>query len=136
MRLLISLALLLQAVSCTSSNQLQSSNARSADNANLVTSDAKAQPTPSPSAEPSNSTDHPLVIVRELSEQVTLTNEWLELIPKEPLKAERDTQEVTLFPDPPIKMVDDPTDKGSLIPADGRDANIEAELIDSNGTTY
>ena len=72
----------------------------------------------------------------EVSEKVTLTNEWLELIPNEPLKAARDTQEVTLFPDPPIKMVNDPTGQRSLIPSDGRDADIEAELIGSNGITY
>jgi hypothetical protein len=75
-------------------------------------------------------------IDRELSGPATLNDEWLELVPKEPLKAARDTQEVTLFPDPPIKMVDDPTGKRSLIPLDGRAADIEAELIGSNGITY
>ena len=63
-------------------------------------------------------------IDRELSGPVTLNGEWLELVPKEPLKVEHDTQEVTLFPDPPIKMVDDPAGKRSLIPSDGRDADI------------
>ncbi len=75
-------------------------------------------------------------IDRELSGKVTLTKEWLELSPQEPLQVERDTQEVAFFPDPPIKMVDDPTGKRSLITADGRDATIEVELIDSNGVTY
>jgi hypothetical protein len=134
MKLLISLAILLQAVGCVSSNQLQSPSANSTANANLVTSDAKAQPTPSPSAEPPTSTDNPLIIDRDLSEKVTLTNEWLELTPKEPLKAVRDTQEVTLFPDPPIKMVFD--GNSNLVPGDGRVADIEAELIDSNGGTH
>ena len=71
-------------------------------------------------------------IDRELSGKVTLTNEWLELSPGEPLKVERDNQEVTLFPDPPIKMVYD----NGLVPADGRAADIEAELVDSNGVTH
>ena len=71
-------------------------------------------------------------IDRELSGRETLGREWLELTPKEPLKAVRDTQEVTLFPDPPIKMVYD----NGLVPADGRSADIEAELIGSNGITY
>jgi hypothetical protein len=75
-------------------------------------------------------------IDRELSGPVTLTSEWLELKPTEPLTVARDTQEVAVFPDPPIKMVDDPTGKRSLVPADGRDATIEAELIGSNGVTY
>jgi len=75
-------------------------------------------------------------IDRELSGPVTLTSEWLELKPTEPLTVARDTQEVTVFPNPPIKMVDDPTGRRSLIPADGRDATIEAELIGSNGVTY
>jgi hypothetical protein len=75
-------------------------------------------------------------IDRQLSGPVTLTSEWLELKPTEPVRVARDTQELALFPDPPIKMVDDPTGKRSLIPADGRDANIEAELIGNNGVTY
>ena len=33
-------------------------------------------------------------------------------------------------------MVDDPTGNGSLIPLDGRYAEIEAELVGSNGITY
>ena len=75
-------------------------------------------------------------IDRELSGPVTLKQEWLELNPKEPLKVARDTQELTLFPDPPIQMVDDPTHKRSLIPSDGREADIEAELLGSDGVTY
>jgi hypothetical protein len=62
-------------------------------------------------------------IDRQLSGRVTLTSEWLELKLTEPLKIARDTQELTLFPDPPI-------------PAEGRNADIEAELIGSDGTTY
>ena len=68
-------------------------------------------------------------IDRQLSSSVTLNNKWLELTPKEPLKIERDTQELTLFPDPPIKMIY----KKDLVPVDGRLADIEAELIDSKG---
>jgi hypothetical protein len=75
-------------------------------------------------------------IDRQLSGPVTLTSEWLELKPTEALIVVRDWQEVAVFPNPPIKMVDDPTGKRSLIPADGRDATIEAELIASNGVTY
>jgi hypothetical protein len=69
----------------------------------------------------------------QLSGAVTLNQQWLELNPKEPLKVERDTQEVALFPGPPIKMVFD--GKGERA-ADGRDATIEAELIGSDGVTY
>jgi hypothetical protein len=75
-------------------------------------------------------------IDRELSGPITLKLDWLEFTPKEPLKAERNTQEVTLFPDPPIQMVDDPIGKASLVPSDGRSADIEAELIDTNGKIY
>ena len=76
-----------------------------------------------------------LFIKRQLSGPVTLTSEWLELKPTEPLKAVRDTQELTLFPNPPIQMV---FERGTsdLIPADGRKADIEAELIGSDGITY
>lgn len=73
-------------------------------------------------------------IDRELTGKVTLTGKWIELTPEEPLKVERDTQEVTLFPYPPIQMVFD--DNNDLVPADGRAADIEAELIDSNGATH
>src|SRR5712691_3577588 len=66
-------------------------------------------------------------IDRELSGPVTLNDEWLELTPKEPLKVQRDTQELTLFPDPPIKTVN-----GDQVPA----VNIEAELIDSKGEVH
>lgn len=74
-------------------------------------------------------------IDRQLSGRVTLTSEWLELKLTEPLKIARDTQELTLFPDPPIQMV---FGRGTsdLIPSDGRNADIEAELIGSDGTTY
>ena len=72
-------------------------------------------------------------IDQKLSGPVTLKEqEWLELSPEEPLKVERDTQEVTLFPDPPIQMVFN----GNLVPVNGSDADIEAELIDSNGVTH
>ena len=72
----------------------------------------------------------------QLSGPVTLNQNWLELTPQKPLTIARDTHEIALFPDPPIKMVDDPTGKRSLIPSDGRDATIEAELVGSNGVTY
>jgi hypothetical protein len=75
-------------------------------------------------------------IDRELSGPVALKSEWLELSPEQPLRVARDTHELTLFPDPPIQMVDDPTGKRTLIPLDGRDAEIEAELVGSNGITY
>ena len=78
----------------------------------------------------------PPFIDRDLSGPVTLKSEWLELNPSEPLSVLRDTQELTLSPDPPIQMVDDPSGKRSLIPLDGRDADIEAELIGSDGITY
>ena len=73
-------------------------------------------------------------IDRQLSETVTLNQEWLELTPEKPLKAGRDTQEITLYPDPSIKMVF--CNGSKLAPVDGRSANIEAELIDSKGVTH
>jgi hypothetical protein len=72
----------------------------------------------------------------KLSGPVALNQNWLELTPPKPLTIARDTHEIALFPDPPIKMVDDPTGKRSLIAADGRDATIEVELVGSNGVTY
>ena len=72
----------------------------------------------------------------KLSGPVTLNQNWLELTPPKPLTIARDTHEIALFPDPPIKMVDDPTGKRSLIATDGRDAEIEAELVGNNGVTY
>jgi hypothetical protein len=77
-----------------------------------------------------------LYIDREISGLVTLNQNWFEITPSAPLTIARDTHELTLFPDPPIQMVDDPTGKRSLIPADGRDADIEAQLIGSDGKTY
>ena len=74
-------------------------------------------------------------IDRELSGRVTLASEWLELKPTEPLKVARDKQELTLFPNPPIQMVF-ARGTSDLIPADGRSADIEAELIGSDGITY
>ena len=79
---------------------------------------------------------NPFVDTR-LSGPVTLkAQEWLELTPAEPLKAVRDWQEITLFPDPPIQMVDDPSPMRSLMAADGREGEIEAELVGSDGVTY
>ena len=74
-------------------------------------------------------------IDRQLSGPVTLTSEWLEFKLTEPLKVARDTQELTLFPDPPIQMVF-ARGTSDLIPADGRNADIESELIGSDGITY
>jgi|SRR5882724_2104702 len=73
---------------------------------------------------------------RELSGAATLSTEWLELNPSNPLKPERDTQDVTLFPDPPIIMVKNPNRQRDVMAVDGRDAEIEAELIGSNDITY
>src|SRR6266581_1350272 len=72
----------------------------------------------------------------KLSGPITLNQNWLELTPRKPLAIARDTHEIALFPDPPIKMVDGPPPKGGLIASDGRDAEIEAELVGSNGVTY
>lgn len=72
----------------------------------------------------------------KLSGAVTLNQSWLEITPPKPLTIARDTHEIALFPDPPIKMVDDTTAKRGLIASDGRDADIEAELVGSNGVTY
>jgi hypothetical protein len=72
----------------------------------------------------------------QLSGPVTLNQRWLELTPSKPLTIARDTHEIALFPDPPIKMDDGPPGKGGLISSDGRDAEIEAELVGSNGITY
>src|SRR5688572_15029006 len=75
-------------------------------------------------------------IDRSLSGPVTLKGgEWLELSPDAPLKAVRDTQEITLHPDPPIQMVFK-KDSADLIPSDGRAADIEAELVDDEGVTH
>ena len=65
-----------------------------------------------------------------------LESEWLELNPIEPLQATRDTQELTLIPDPPIQMVFANTGNSVLVPADGRDADFEAELIGSDKIMY
>ena len=72
----------------------------------------------------------------QLSGPITLNQNWLELTPSKPLTIARDTHEIALFPNPPIKMVDGPPPKGGLIASDGRDAEIEAELVGSNGVTY
>jgi hypothetical protein len=72
----------------------------------------------------------------QLSGPITLNQNWLELTPSKPLTVARDTHEIALFPDPPIKMVDGPPGQNGLVASDGRDATIEAELIGSNGVTY
>jgi hypothetical protein len=70
---------------------------------------------------------------RELSGPVTLTQEWMEFTPKEPLKAERDTQEIALLFDPPVKI--NPPIRTSPYPEDVT-YEIEAELVDSNDVTH
>ena len=72
-------------------------------------------------------------IDRELSGPLTLKPEWLELTPIEPLRVERDTQQVTIFPDGPTKMVEDGFD---LIPRNGHPVHVEVELVDINGITH
>lgn len=62
----------------------------------------------------------------QLSGPVRITQQWLELTPKKPLKVQRDWQEITLFPSPPIKTKD----------GNGPEFEIETELIDSEGRTY
>ncbi|HEX3253226.1 MAG TPA: hypothetical protein VHS05_27540 [Pyrinomonadaceae bacterium] len=80
-------------------------------------------------------TNYRLIVERKLSGPVTLTSQWWEIEPQEPLKAVRDTQEITLIPSPPIQMVFG-RESGDLIPVDGRNADIEAEIIGSDGITY
>jgi hypothetical protein len=75
-----------------------------------------------------------LIVERKLSGPVTLTSEWWEIEPQEPLKATRDTQEFSLIPSPPIEMVFD-RESGGLVPKD-RNADIEAEIIGSDEKTY
>ena len=77
-----------------------------------------------------------LFLVQEVSGAILLEAEWLELNPIKPLQATRDTQELSLLPNPPIQMVFAKTGNRGLVPADGRDADIEAELIGSDGITY
>jgi len=66
-----------------------------------------------------------LFVDQQLSGPITLKSEGLELDPIKPLQATRDTQELLLLPDQPFPK-----------PEDGHDADIEAELIGSNGITY
>jgi hypothetical protein len=77
----------------------------------------------------------------QLSGPVTLGNEWTELRPKSPLKADKTFQWLQLYLEPPFKddldrQGNGPNQgKGILMP-DGEALNPEIEIIDENGNAF
>lgn len=70
---------------------------------------------------------------REILGTTTLTTEWLEITPKEPLQASRRVQQVTLVLEPYIKK--DKNSWGIVLP-DGSVVTLEVQIIDQYGNIY
>jgi hypothetical protein len=68
-----------------------------------------------------------------LSRQVTISSEWKEFVPKEPLRVERQIQMVVLDLDKSIKLENNGW--GLLLP-DGTVVTPEVELLDEDGKVY
>jgi hypothetical protein len=77
----------------------------------------------------------------KISDSVTIGEEWVELHPESPLKAEKDSQIVYLDLEPPF--TDDMYRKGNgpnkgkgILMPDGDVINPEIEVIDQHGNTF
>ena len=77
----------------------------------------------------------------KISGPVSISGEWIELRPEEPLKAEKTFQRVVLDLEPPLKYDlmkegnEPDAGKGILMP-DGEVINPEIEVIDQYGNTF
>ena len=72
---------------------------------------------------------------REISGPVTITNDWLEIKPKDAFKAERQINNLIILFEPSRSYEPDVTGK-SLRLSDGSVATLEVELIDREGKIH
>ena len=72
---------------------------------------------------------------REISGQVTLSSQWLEITMKEPLRPERDRQKIIIDIEPPVKLEPSGPSMGLVLP-DGSVVIPEVQLIDQDGNIY
>jgi hypothetical protein len=70
---------------------------------------------------------------QQLAGATTISGNWLEITPKEPLRADRVVQEVVLYVDKPVTH---PRDSWELILPDGSKVIPEVQLVDSDGLVY
>jgi hypothetical protein len=70
---------------------------------------------------------------REIMGSATISSSWLEIVPKEPLRAEQVVQQVVLYVRKPVKQA---RDSWELILPDGSQTIPEVELVDQDGRTY
>ena len=70
---------------------------------------------------------------RQLAGATTISVNWLEITPKEPLRADRVVQEVVLYVDKPVTH---PRDSWELILPDGSKVKPEVQLVDNDGRVY
>src|SRR2546429_7230822 len=62
-----------------------------------------------------------------------VSSSWLEITPKEPLRAERVVQQVVLYVEKPVTH---PRDSWELVLPDGSKVIPEVELVDQDGKIY
>jgi len=68
---------------------------------------------------------------REIAGPVSISSEWMEILPKEPLKPEREVQEILIWFAQPYT-----TDFNGIISPDGHTFYPEVQLIDQRGDAY
>ena len=70
---------------------------------------------------------------REITGPTTISSEWLEIMPKQPLRVERQIQYMILDVADPFEPI---YDKWSLRLHDGSVVKPEVQLVDENGNVY
>jgi hypothetical protein len=70
---------------------------------------------------------------QDIAGPVTISSEWLEIVPKKPLRVERQIQMIVLDLDKSIKLE---RDGWGLVLPDGSIVTPEVQLIDEDGKTY
>jgi hypothetical protein len=70
---------------------------------------------------------------RTISGEITITDAWVEISPHEPLRADREIQEVVLAVKQPVKVE---SGGWGLVLTDGSTADLEVQIIDEDGNIY
>src|SRR5437016_5395801 len=71
---------------------------------------------------------------QDVAGPTTISSEWLEIVPKEPLRLERNLQQIVLDIEPPIRS-SLPQSMGLLLPDDSV-VVPQVQLIDDDGKVY
>lgn len=79
---------------------------------------------------------HSPYVHQKISGPVTVSNEWTEVKPEEPLRLTGDYQEIGLYVEKPLTAVFDSSTSGGIRTPDGSLIMPEVEVVDDNNKTF